>query len=604
LAISKHQKQKSLEMQTLRYLLHKVWRYDKSILLLQMLDIIVTAGSSFFVLLFPKFIIDELTNGRDEQKLVVLILSFFVLLFASKALEFYAQWSAGPRIFKFRCECFIEKHVEACMTTEFKNTENPTFLNEVRTTRDGISNDWAGPDGVLNTLRYIGSSLLSLAGYVVIVITIHPVILLYLGFRFFLEYRRNLNAQNYEYSKRNDMSEIHRKSGYIQNTMYDFAYGKDIHVFGLTNWITHKFNQVIVDKQKLNKKIKQKFFFNQVVSTMLTFGQEALVYGYLIYAVINKGLTLGDFILIATTVASFSSRIQTLTHFGAHAKIQLKILDDLRKFLDHTNIKASNTTMSIPINPYYEIEFRNVSFKYPGSDQYVYKNFSLKIKPGERLGVVGVNGAGKSTFIKLLCRLYKVDEGEILLNNTNINDFDEHEYFYLFSTVFQEYKLFPFSIAENVAVSESADHEMVKQNLIQTGMYDKIGSLKSGINTSLNKFLDEEGIELSGGENQRIALSRALYKNGGIVVLDEPTSALDPLAESQIYNDFDKLIGNKTAIYISHRLASTRFCDRIVMIEGGEIIEIGTHDELLLNKGKYAEMFHLQSQYYKEECNV
>ncbi len=269
-------------------------------------------------------------------------------------------------------------------------------------------------------------------------------------------------------------------------------------------------------------------------------------------------------------------------------------------------MRIKKKTRDIHIDSSYEIEFKNVSFKYPKTDKYIYKNLSLKIKKGQRLAIVGINGAGKTTFVKLLCRLYEPTSGEILINGVNIQSFSKEEYYKILSVVFQEVKTFAFTVAENVSLEnlEEVDREKVLHCIEKAGVGDKINSLEKGIDTSLLKILDGEGIELSGGENQKLALARALYKNGKIVILDEPTSVLDAVAEYNIYKGFDELIGDKTAIYISHRLASTKFCDVIAFFENGEIVEYGTHEELLKKNGKYSDMFNIQAQYYKEEVGL
>jgi ATP-binding cassette subfamily C protein len=258
--------------------------------------------------------------------------------------------------------------------------------------------------------------------------------------------------------------------------------------------------------------------------------------------------------------------------------------------------------VSIPLEPY-DFEFKNVSFKYPNSDKYIYKNLNIKIQAGQKLAIVGHNGAGKTTFVKLLCRLYDVTDGEILLNGINIKKFNKNEYYTLFSTVFQDVKNLAFSVAENVALTEEKQLclEKVQNALEQAGVYEKVSSLKKGMSTAMQKIMDDEGIEFSGGENQKVSIARALYKNGPIMVLDEPTAALDALAENEVYLKFNKIVQNKTAIYVSHRLASTHFCDKIAMFEQGKLIEYGTHDELIKLGKKYFDMFSIQAKYYKEE---
>jgi ATP-binding cassette subfamily C protein len=248
-----------------------------------------------------------------------------------------------------------------------------------------------------------------------------------------------------------------------------------------------------------------------------------------------------------------------------------------------------------------DVEFEHVSFKYPGSGQYALRDVNLKISAGEKLAVVGLNGAGKSTFIKLLMRLYTPESGRILLGGVDIQTYKRDDYFKLFSAVFQEINTFAFSIAENVSMRETnkTDAARVRKVLDLAGLSEKLGSLPKGIETSMLKNLDLEGVEFSGGETQKLALARALYKDAPYIVLDEPTAALDALAEERMYLEFDKLARGKTAVYISHRLASTRFCDRILMFEGGTIAECGTHEALISQGGKYAELFGIQAQYYR-----
>ena len=258
---------------------------------------------------------------------------------------------------------------------------------------------------------------------------------------------------------------------------------------------------------------------------------------------------------------------------------------------------------AIPEMDKYEFEFRNVSFKYPKAENYALKNLTLKLNAGERLAVVGLNGAGKSTFIKLLLRLYEPTEGEILLNGVNIRDYNKRSYYSVFAPVFQEVELFAFPLAENVSMQspEKTDRKRAEECLVSAGFGDKLAELPNGVDTEILKIIHDDGVDLSGGEKQKLALARALYKGSPVVVLDEPTAALDAIAESKLYNDFDRLIGGKTAVYISHRLSSTQFCSNIALFKDGTLCEYGTHESLLEKDGAYAELFRLQAQYYVEE---
>lgn len=305
----------------------------------------------------------------------------------------------------------------------------------------------------------------------------------------------------------------------------------------------------------------------------------------------------GSVMQYITAITMLSSGIGSfLQNFGL-IRTNAAFLENTFKFLD---TKSVMDTGSLPVpkdNP--EIEFRNVSFIYPGTEDYALKNVNIKFRVGEKLAIVGENGSGKSTFIKLLCRLYDPTEGEILLNGINIKEYSYAEYLSVFSVVFQDFGLLPFSIAENVAASENYDPEKVKKCLAEAGFSDRSEKLQDGINTMISKYFDDGGVGFSGGESQKIAIARALYRDSPFVVLDEPTAALDPVAEYEIYSKFDKLVEGKTSVFISHRLSSCRFCEDIAVFDKGRLIQRGDHKTLLSEEnGKYSELWNAQAQYY------
>ena len=278
----------------------------------------------------------------------------------------------------------------------------------------------------------------------------------------------------------------------------------------------------------------------------------------------------------------------------------------LKVYLDYFDIKNDMYQGSLSVekrsDKKFDIAFKNVSFKYQGTDNYALKNINLDLKVGERLAVVGMNGSGKTTFIKLLCRLYDPTEGEILMNDFNIRKYDYRQYLDLFSVVFQDYNLLSVPLGNNVASSDTWDTEKAERLLEEVGFGERYATMSRKLETPLYKDFDEDGVNVSGGEAQKIALARALYKDAPFIILDEPTAALDPIAEAEIYSKFDQIVGDKTAIYISHRLSSCRFCDKIAVFDKGEIVQIGTHDELLADEsGKYYELWNAQAQYYTEK---
>lgn len=298
---------------------------------------------------------------------------------------------------------------------------------------------------------------------------------------------------------------------------------------------------------------------------------------------------------VSGAVGALAKLVSVLGNFMTNNQYLGQIFD----YLDlPDNMRESKGNRPIPQGDL-EFEFRDVSFMYPGADNYAIKHLSMKFNIGQRLAVVGLNGSGKTTMIKLICRLYEPTEGVITLNNIDIREYDYSSYMGVFSVVFQDFKLYSFSLGHNVAASESYDAELAEESLILAGMGSKLNNLTGGLHTFLHKDFSDDGIEISGGEAQKVALARALYKNAPFVILDEPTAALDPIAEFEIYSRFNELISNKTAIFVSHRLSSCKFCHDIAVFHEGCLVQRGSHDELITKRdGKYAELWHAQAQYY------
>ncbi len=327
------------------------------------------------------------------------------------------------------------------------------------------------------------------------------------------------------------------------------------------------------------------------------------VFSYLFVAVkvLAGTITIGAFTQYTGAMAKLSGGFQGVIWHNTQIRRTNTYMAD---FLELMNMKNNHATGTIPVEKRldgeYEIEFRDVSFRYPGSEDYALRNFSLKLKVGEKLAIVGMNGSGKTTMIKLLCRLYDPQEGEILLNGVDIRKFRQEEYLKLFSVVFQDFKLFSLPLGENVAADCHYDGEKAEKCLQEAGFAERLNRMPEGVDTYLYKDY-EDGVEVSGGEAQKIAIARAVYKEAPFVLLDEPTAALDPVSEYEIYRDFDRIVGGKTAVYISHRLSSCRFCGRIAVFHEGRVVQTGSHEELLREEGgKYRELWDAQAQYYRE----
>ncbi|EHK2406671.1 ABC transporter ATP-binding protein [Clostridium perfringens] len=597
-------KKKGTLLSNLKYIMGYAWSQDKVLFAQCGVYTILASIAPFIGIFLPKFLIDELLGQRRIEIILMTLIGFFLL---SSVVNYSIAWlrcAYSPRVTKIRTD-YITMISDKIMKMDFKNTEDPEVLNKIKSVMNAVMSNNTGVEGVYHTLLGLFGRLTAFVGYISIVLFLSPWILLFLIINVLISYALTMRVKKYEYSQKEKAADKDRRTFYVFDTMYDFAYGKDIRIYDLKNILIDKFKKFRGERIDISKDVQGKQLKVKIVDVILLVIRECVVYGYLIYNVLFTGMGIGDFTMYFSTINGFGDWMKGILDDLANIKAQNMYLDDMREFLE---IKSENKekTRDIPIDSSYEIEFKNVSFKYPKTDKYIYKNLSLKIKKGQRLAIVGINGAGKTTFVKLLCRLYEPTSGEILINGVNIKDFSKEEYYKILSVVFQDIKTFAFTVAENVSLEnlEDVDREKVLHCIEKAGVGDKINSLKKGIDTSLLKILDGEGIELSGGENQKLALARALYKNGKIVILDEPTSALDAVAEYNIYKGFDELIGDKTAIYISHRLASTKFCDVIAFFENGEIVEYGTHEELLKKNGKYSDMFNIQAQYYKEESGA
>lgn len=412
------------------------------------------------------------------------------------------------------------------------------------------------------------------------------------------------NSQNKFFNSFNRIINYNRMFFFYNDQISDYNSGKSVRLYhqqslfnkgfeNMYNGFHQILNEIIFDNIKYGAA-------NGFISSLLS----GLVYIFVGLKAMSGSITIGSIVKYTGSINQFmaGSGMVLMSIVGLKSNNQY-----LQLYMDFLNIEGEKYKGTLPVekrdDDEYEIEFRNVSFKYPKTNNYVLKNISMKLNIGERLAIVGMNGSGKTTFIKLLCRLYDPDEGEILLNGIDIKKYDYDEYLNLFSIVFQDFKLFSFSLGQNVAASVDYNISKVEDILIKAGLKERLTTMSKGTETALYKDFDENGVEISGGEAQKIALARALYRNAPIIILDEPTSALDPIAEFEIYSKFNELVGTKTAFYISHRLSSCRFCDEIAVFHEGRIVQKGSHESLLKDiDGKYYELWNSQAQYYKEEA--
>lgn len=382
-------------------------------------------------------------------------------------------------------------------------------------------------------------------------------------------------------------------------------YAKDIRLYTMQNFLSSMTYRTHDNVLEIRGQIEKYKMYSKLSDVLLILIRDSVSYAYLIYLLLNDRITIGMFTLVFAAIGNLAKWISGILTSYNNVILSHKQISDFRTYLDYPDKEKWWNGAIVPIEKDFpvSISLKNVSYTYPKSGHAVLENINIDIKPGERLAIVGVNGAGKTTLVKLICGLYHPQQGEIRLNDVNIKDYDRDEYFKLFSTVFQDiYFTASTGLIGNVSSTspESTEKEKFKRCLKLAGIYDRVQQMSEKEYTGIVRHVDDNGIELSGGEKQKVALARALYKDAPIIILDEPTAALDPISENQLYQNYAELTKGKTSIYISHRLASTCFCDRILVLDDHRIIEEGTHEELMRKNGKYAKMFRIQSSYYSE----
>lgn len=584
------------------FILRGMLQYDKCFLYLFPIGMVCAPFATYLWTFLSKFIIDMIMGEYDWQRLLYLMLGFAAVQTVSTMLNTYYNSQIWPRF--IRCRTKLLGWISAkAMSIDFEHLENPDVMDcfqKAQTACGGNNN------GVEGTMRQVEQLLITfsvvIAGICILgtmSVWIIVLMLILAVLNFVINDHTNAVAKKKVWDP---LAPWWRKRNYMQNTTTNFKEAKDIRMFGLREWLLSKYralNQVRYDAQIRNAKL---WFGASVSSNVLWLLSQLAIYAYLIDSVIEGRMSIGNFSLYLASAATFFEYISGFLNNISTLLAKSREVDDFRSFLDFNGEAGGGTGRELPKLSSYEFTFENVSFCYPKAERYALKNLNLTVKAGERLAVVGQNGAGKSTFIKLLLRLYEPTEGRILLNGVDIREYDKRSYFKAFAPVFQQVELFAFPMAENVSMREpeKTDHERVKECLVAAGLDEKLRELPRGVDTELLKVIHDDGADLSGGEKQKLALARALYKGAPVVVLDEPTAALDALAEARLYENFDRLIGSKTAVYISHRLSSTQFCAHVAMFSEGELIEYGTHEELLGRGGAYAEMFKVQARYYVE----
>ena len=414
-------------------------------------------------------------------------------------------------------------------------------------------------------------------------------------------YYFNRHLNKWDYAHREERAGYYTRMNYVISKCEGFEIAKDIRIFGLESWLKDIYQDARnLLKAFLHKKERHDIWSN-IFQIAVDLARNGIAYVYLIHMTLNEGLSVSEFLLYFTAMSTFTTWVMGILRDVSRLHKDSIDISTVREYLEYPEPFKFDDGEDIPKAPSYELKLEHVSFRYPGAEQDTIHDLNLVVRPGEKLAIVGLNGAGKTTLVKLLCGLFDPTEGRVLLNGKDIRDFDRNAYYELFSAVFQEFSLMDVTIAENVAqTTVDIDYERVRNCIEKAGLTKSINELPKGLDTHVGRNVFLDGVLFSGGQTQRLMLARALYKDGPILILDEPTAALDPIAENDIYMKYNDMTSGKTSVFISHRLASTRFCDRIIFVADGNIAEEGTHESLLALGGEYAKLFEVQSRYYQE----
>lgn len=589
-------------MKTIWTFVKQVWKVSPAYVLLILLNGLIGGGKIILNMVLPMFLIDELTGGRDVEKLILfgacIVANNVIMTFITDSLQKYRdvkdEWVQNV---------MVEKLGERIMNLEYSYLENTYYLDLKEKAIFAVQNQSAIV-AIITLIANTVQGVITLAGLMVILFTLGPVLMTAIAIGVVLMILIVKAASGTMVALMNRIIPINRIFGYYAGVAADKPAQKDLRLYHMDKLVTEKIrqsNETTCDEFDVaNRKMGLANGANGVITEFIS----AFTYGYVgirtISDMFGSRITLGSLTMYVSSAITFSS---TIIQFGENLIGLWQNSQFLVPYQEFMALKEETIEDGgMPMDDAVEtLEFRNVSFTYPKAEKPVLKNVSFVVKKGEKISIVGLNGAGKSTLVKLICRMYKADSGEILVNGRDIYDYDYLSYMNVISAVFQDYKLFNFTIEENISCRESgADEKRVNYLIDEVGMREKIDTLPEGIHSRFGKEYDEDGVELSGGQGQKIAIARALYKKASMVILDEPASALDPIAEAEIYEKFNSLVEDKTAIYISHRMSSSVFCDRILIIDGGTVSDFDTHENLMKKTDSlYYKLFTSQAENYK-----
>ncbi|HBN83585.1 MAG TPA: ABC transporter ATP-binding protein [Clostridiales bacterium] len=564
-------------------------------LLAILINVALPVLSSFL----PKVVIEKITSSNGIRNLIFVTLIFmFTIALLSGFKRFVEKYAS---FLKYRMNTYYTRKVaKKGMTTDYSNQEKDEFRKLQSESFRACNGHYSPLTQVYDVLIALLSTAFGFIIYFGILTRLNIFVIVFLIATTLASYFLNKKIIRWTADHIKEKIGYQQKTNYINSVSGDVRSAKDIRLYGLSVWFDKLYRFNMEGLAGWYKRYAKIVFGVSVCDSGLSLLREGIAYAYLIYLALNLHISVAEFVLYFSVITGFSlwlsgilGQVNLLKRINLTVNYMRGYLEFPEKYIKEGGIEPA---ISFPKT----IELFNVSYRYEGAKEDTLKNISLKIEPGEHLAVVGLNGAGKTTLVKLICGLVDPTEGSVLYDGIDVREYNRISYYKLFSAMFQQYSIMPVTLEEIVAetVPENIDGSKVELSLRQAGLWEKVSKLPKGVKHEFGKTIYDDGVELSGGEIQKLLLARALYRFAPVMILDEPTAALDPISESKIYKSYNKIMMNRSTIFISHRLASTRFCDRVLLIENGSIIEEGTHESLLSKKGRYHDLFETQAKYY------
>ncbi|MGM9669836.1 MAG: ABC transporter ATP-binding protein [Faecousia sp.] len=586
--------------QNVCFMVRTAWKTHKRVLLMCLAIAATQVALNLAQLYVTPEILAKVEQGASVKDLLVTIGMFSAALFLLMGTKTYLTENRLPAEVDVRT-AVIRMITRKTCETSYPNTRDPKILKIQKQADAATSSNRDAAEHIWTTLTQILTNVAGFAVYLLLLSDMNAFLILVVIATSAIGFFVSRYINEWEYRHREEKEICDKELNYFLWKPRHLEFAKDVRIFGLAPWLRELQNKSMKMLTAFIVRREKAYIWANVVDVVMTLLRNGIAYAYLIWQTLEQGLPASEFLLYFTAVSGFSAWVTGILSDFTQLHKESIALSRIQEYLNIPEPFRFEDGIQPPISDGYELKLENVSFRYPGTQKNIFENINLTIHPGEKLAIVGLNGAGKTTLVKLLCGFYDPTEGRVLLNGQDIRNFNRKQYYALFSAVFQEFSILDTTIAQCVAQSVS-DIDMAKVNecLEKAGLTDAVAKFPNGVQTHIGREVYLDGVMLSGGQTQRLMLARALYKDGPILVLDEPTAALDPIAENDIYMKYSEMTAGKTSVFISHRLASTRFCDRIIFIADGCIAEEGTHEELLVAGGAYANLFEVQSRYYRE----